>query len=247
MHWPCPQCTPIPIARWWGAEYVETDPGLITTPRAAPDGTRRVGLSVWMEPRGLAIPMASLKLSRSKVLNTLQSFALCCTEAGAAWTQLISPLLQQQPDFPGSVCHHQAPHQLGIPQDSAWPRGLGLPGARTSVQPPMTSVQPGSAFASFFSSSHIAQHCAVLPDPQSPCSPPQGDGPCSTSYLWWGEQGTGSCAAEPSGCCGHSSAWVTLCDSLLEEVTELGKGPWGRRTLIWPPADFHILLLDCFL
>lgn len=118
--------------------------------------------------------MASPKLSRSKVLNPLQmrmplqSFAPCCTEAGAAWTQLISPLLQQQPDFPGSVCHHQAPHQLGISQDSAWPRGLGLPEARTSVHPPMTSVQPGIASASFSSSSHIAQHCAMLPDPQSP-------------------------------------------------------------------------------
>lgn len=78
-------------------------------------------------------PMSQPPLQMRKLLQTV---APRRTEVGAPWTQWISPLLQQQPDFPGSGHQDQAPHQLGISQDSAWPQELGLLPARTSMHHP---------------------------------------------------------------------------------------------------------------
>lgn len=76
---------------------------------------------------------------------------------------------------------------------------------------------------------HSTQHCAVLPDP---CSPPQRN--CTAPLT--SSRGAGCGILRCGALCAEGTAcWlcttcVSLCDTLPEEVTQLGKSPIGTRS-----------------
>lgn len=178
---------PMPIASWWGGQYVETDLGIITNPRAAAGGTRGLDFQSGQSHEDLRYPLPAPSSAGSappgplQTCTPLQSSAPSCPEAGApGCTELISPFLQQQPAF--FCTRGSSSHQLGISQHSAWPRGMGLPPGRKGTHAPTRREQLGCLAALLPPPQHPALHRAAGPVRPTPKEL------YSTSYLQQGSR-----------------------------------------------------------
>lgn len=154
-----------------------------------------------------AVPMASPKLSWSSVPNPLQMPSLLqmvaprCTEAGAPWTQLISLLLQQQPDFPGSAHQDQVLQQLDISEDMPGSEDWVFSHQGQACIPPKRRAVWQCLHLLHLSHSPALCCAARPPVPMQPT--PQRWTLQHLLPLGVGEQGTESRVAELAGCCGH--------------------------------------------
>lgn len=132
----CYGCTlsvrPVPIARHCGGRYLMMTSGSLPPPGQPLMAHGQLDLDGVMRScstRGQAQALPAQRPEPPEMHTPLQTVELQLDPDDlppppAAWLSWLCPS--------GS-----SPHQLGMSQDSAWPRGLGLPPARTCVHKPL--------------------------------------------------------------------------------------------------------------